>query len=150
MAARLKSSVLRREEKGVGSISMARLMLAGMGGGVVFMGMQLLGIPLLMIPAGLITFISGLILTAPRHGIPLYLHLKLTLLTRLMLAARLDETSIEAKVISLLGMKVENLTLDTVEVLSAPILLEDEGSLDAWEILPDTVHETGFELVSDV
>ena len=67
-----------------------------------------------------------------------------------MLAARLDENSLEAKVISLLGMKVENLTLDTVEVLSAPISLEDEGSLDAWEILPDTVHDTGFELVSDV
>lgn len=150
MAARLKSSVLRREEKGVGSISMARLMVSGMGGGAVFMGMQLIGIPLLMIPAGLVAFIFGLILTTPRHGIPLYLHLKLTLLTRLMLTARADENSIEAKITSLLGLPLDSLTLDTAEVLSAPVLLEDEGSLDAWEILPDTVHETGFELVSDV
>lgn len=149
MAARLKSSVLRREEKGIGSISMARLIVSGMMGGAIFMGMQLLGIPLLMIPAGLVTFIAGLILTAPRHGIPLYRHLQMTLLTRLMLIAQADPDSIAAAIVKFIGVQVDSLSLDTSIVLSAPLVYDENGTLDDWEILPDSDHESGFEIISD-
>ena len=74
MAARLKSSVLRREERGFGSVSMGRLLVSGMGGGAAFMLASLMQLRLLMIPLALGVFIGGLVLTNPRHGIPLYLY----------------------------------------------------------------------------
>ncbi|NJL58061.1 hypothetical protein HC928_25295 [bacterium] len=82
-----QASVLRREERGFGSVSMGRLLVSGMGGGAAFMLASLMQLRLLMIPLALGVFIGGLVLTHPRHGIPLYLYLLVTIRTRLLLAS---------------------------------------------------------------
>lgn len=45
---------------------------------------------------------------------------------------------------------VHLLDLDTDSLLlSAPSISEEEGSLDEWEIVPDSEDLTGFELLRD-
>jgi len=148
MAARLKSSVLRREERGVGSITMGRLIACAMLGGAAFMGMQLIGLRLLMIPAGLGGFIGSLFLTNLRHGIPLYRHLAIILRARLMVSALTDATSWQGQVVVWLDTDPAVLTLDTVKLLAAPVIVE-EGTMDEWEIVADSRSTDGFEVVID-
>ena len=148
MAARLKSSVLKREERGVGSITMGRLIVCAMLGGGAFMGMQLIRLRLLMIPAGLGGFILALFLTGLRHGIPLYRHLVIVLRARLLITALKDPSSWQGQVVTFLDVDTGLLTLDTVKLLSAPVIVE-EGTLNEWEIVLDSQTTEGFEVIFD-
>jgi hypothetical protein len=148
MGARLKSSVLRREERGIGSITMGRLIASAMLGGVGFMTMRLLGTGILMIPGGLVSFVLALVFTGQRHGIPLYRHLWITFRARLLLKAQQESASWQATLVIWLNFNPDGLTLDTVKLLSAPVTLE-EGTLDDWEIVPDSLSPSGFEVVTD-
>jgi hypothetical protein len=148
MAARLKSSVLKREERGVGSVTMGRLIACAMLGGASFMAMQLLGLRLLMIPGGLGGFIMALFLTSLRHGIPLYRHLTIILRARLMVAALTDAASWQGQTVSFFDLDPDTLRLDTVRLLAAPAIVE-EGTLDEWEIVADSRSTDGFEVVLD-
>jgi hypothetical protein len=141
MPARLKSSVLRREERGFGSISMGRLIISGMIGGVVFMLMRVLGLGVLMIPGGLAGFITALILSSPRHGIPLYRHLIMTTKARLMLT----ENSPLAKTFNLTA---DDLILDSSALFSV-VVVEEEVALDGWEIVADSEALAGIEIFTD-
>ena len=149
MAARLKSSVLRREERGFGSVSMGRLLVSGMAGGAAFMFASLMQLRLLMIPLALGVFIAGLVLTNPRHGIPLYLHLLITVKTRLLLAATRQPSGWQSQVTGLLELKAESLRLDATDLLAAPVVSDDDGTLDEWEIVTDSGAVSGFEVVTD-
>lgn len=144
MSARLKSSVLRREERGLGNISMGRLILSGLFGGGVFMLMRVLGLASLMIPSGLITFILSLILTSPRHGIPLYLYGFITMKARLTLSSEgMGQSFAHA-----LGWYAEDLLIEASnEYFSAENT--DSGTLDEWEIVPESAQLVGFEVVTD-
>jgi hypothetical protein len=149
MSACLKSSVLRREERGFGSISMGRLIISGMIGGLCFFAMRLVGMSALMIPAGLVAFIAGLVLTNLKHGIPLYLHWLITLRARLLMDSVEHPQSWIGQATKLLEMNTEQLTLDSAKLLSASAVVEEDGSLDEWEIVPDSEQMVGFEVVTD-
>jgi hypothetical protein len=149
MSARLKSSVLRREERGFGSISMGRLIISGMIGGLCFFAMRLVGLSVFMIPAGLVAFIAGLVLTNLKHGIPLYLHWLITLRARLLMDSVEHPQSWIGQATKLLEMNTEQLTLDSAKLLSASAVVEEDGSLDEWEIVPDSEQMVGFEVVTD-
>jgi hypothetical protein len=149
MSARLKSSVLRREERGFGSISMGRLIISGMIGGLCFFAMRLVGLSAFMIPTGLIAFIAGLVLTNLKHGIPLYLHWLITLRARLLMDSVEHPQSWIGQATKLLEMNTEQLTLDSAKLLSASAVVEEDGTLDEWEIVPDSAQMVGFEVVTD-
>jgi hypothetical protein len=149
MGARLKSSVLRREERGFGSISMGRLIIAGMIGGLSFFAMRLIGLTAFMIPVGLIAFIAGMVLTNLKHGIPLYRHWFITLRARLLMDADKHSHSWTSQVVNILALDNEALILDTAKLLSAPNIIEEDGTLDEWEIVPDSDDLAGFEVVTD-
>jgi len=149
MSARLKSSVLRREERGFGSISMGRLIISGMIGGLGFFAMRLLGLTAFMIPAGIIAFIAVLVLTNLRHGIPLCLHGFITLRARFLMKSLEYPQSWTAKATQLLEMNPEQLTLDSAKLLSASAVIQEDGTLDEWEIVPDSTQLVGFEVVTD-
>jgi hypothetical protein len=148
MGARLKSSVLRREERGIGSITMGRLIASAMLGGIGFMAMRILGTGILMIPGGLVSFVLALVFTGQRYGIPLYRHLWITFRARLLLHAHQESESWQATLVSWLNLDPDGLTVNTVILLSAPVVLE-EGTLDEWEIVPDSLSPSGFEVVTD-
>ena len=147
MAARLKSSILRREERGFGSISMSRLLVSGMAGGGVFMVCALAKLGALMIPGAIAVFIARLVLTHPRFGIPLYLYLLLNFRTRFLLDAQSNGWQSQAA--GLFEMTSASMTLEASTLLAAPVIVEESGTLDGWEIIPDSAHLSGFELVTD-
>lgn len=149
MGARLKSSVLRREERGFGSISMGRLIISGMIGGMSFFAMRLIGLTAFMIPVGLLAFIAGLVFTNLKHGIPLYRHWFITVRARLLMDADKDSNSWTSQVVNILDLDSKALILDTAKLLSAPNIIEEDGSLDEWEIVPDSEDLAGFEVVTD-
>jgi hypothetical protein len=149
MSARIKSSVLRREERGFGSISMGRLIISGMIGGLCFFAMRLVGLSAFMIPAGLIAFIAGLVLTNLKHGIPLYLHWIITLQARFLIDTLENPRGWTAQATRMLEISPEQLTLDTAKLLSASAVVEEDGTLDEWEIVPDSTQMIGFEVVTD-
>src|SRR5688572_11863309 len=120
MGARLKSSVLRREERGFGSISMGRLIISGMVGGMSFFAMRLIGLTALMIPVGIAAFIAGLVFSNLKHGIPLYRHWFITLRARLLMDAASDTKGWTAQVVNMLDLDNDALVLDTAKLLSAP------------------------------
>jgi hypothetical protein len=147
MAARLKSSILRREERGFGSISMSRLLVSGMAGGAVFMLCAMARLSAIMIPSAIAVFIAGLVLTHPRFGIPLYLYLLLNFRTRFLLDAQSDGWQSQA--MGLFEMKADSLTLEASTLLAAPVVVEESGTLDGWEIVTDSAEINGFEVVTD-
>jgi hypothetical protein len=148
MAARLKSSVLRREERGIGSIALGRLIASTMIGGIGFMLLRLLGVGILVLPGALASFVLALMLTNHRYGIPLYRYLLITMRARLLMQALAQPTHWQAQAITWFNFDTTALTLDTVKLLSAPVPTE-EGSLDEWEIVPESRFTEGFEIVTD-
>jgi hypothetical protein len=149
MAARLKSSILRREERGFGSISMSRLLVSGMAGGGVFMVCALAKLGALMIPGAIAVFIAGLVLTHPRFGIPLYLYMLLNFRTRFLLDADQQPAGWQAQLAGMAELKRDGLVLEASTLLAAPVVVEESGTLDGWEIIPDSAQISGFEVVTD-
>ena len=149
MAARLKSSVLRREERGFGSVSMGRLLVSGMSSGAVFLLASLLKLRLLMIPLSLIVLVAGLVLTNPRHGIPLYLYLWVTVRARLLLASTHHPNGWQAQLVKGIGWKAEALVWEGESSHATLSSVGTDTTLDAWEILPDSSLTQGFEVVTD-
>jgi hypothetical protein len=149
MTARLKSSVLRREERGMGAISMARLIASGMAGGLVFMALRVLGAGILTIPGGIAGFILALILTHPRHGIPLYLHLYITNRARLQLQAMDEPHSLSATLAKGLDWHAQHLRLDAQHLFATPVTMDVLETWEDWEIVADSTEVAGFEVVTD-
>jgi len=128
---------------------MGRLLVSGMSSGAVFLLASLLKWRMLMIPLSLLVLVAGLILTNPRHGIPLYLYLWVTTHTRFLLASTHHPAGWQAQVVAGMGWKADHLTLEadtSIVTLSADGM---DTSLDAWEILPDSTLTQGFEVVTD-
>ena len=96
MASDFKSHVLRRDEKGVFGVPFKRWLLAGVGGGLVYMVTSFAfrgwGIPI-----GIVAVILVIVFTAPRGGIPLWLRLIYRLRGSLLLIALRHPGSIAAR-----------------------------------------------------
>lgn len=85
MTATIKSRVLTREEKGIGGISMKRLIFCGMGGGIIYLVLNLSPLSMCSLPMLLFVFITLLIASGQRYGIPRYLWIQLTIKGRMLL-----------------------------------------------------------------
>jgi len=68
MTATVKSRVLVREEKGMGGVSMKRLVFCGMGAGMLYMLVNLSRLSNLSIPALFVSFALGVPLRAKSGG----------------------------------------------------------------------------------
>lgn len=75
MVARMRTNVLKREEKGIGPISFPRLLVSGFGGGLLaYLTAQFIG----FIGGcffGVIGFAAAIAATQPVHGTPLFMFL---------------------------------------------------------------------------
>ena len=118
MASDFKSHVLRRDEKGVFGVPFKRWLLAGVGGGLVYMVTSFAfrgwGIPI-----GMVAVILTIVFTAPRGGIPLWLRLIYRLRGSLLLIALRHPGSVWARLSDLLELPVEVVHLDG-DLLFAP------------------------------
>ncbi len=71
MVARMRTNVLKREEKGIGPISFPRLLMAGFASGlIVYVSAQAFGFVLACL-IGIVAFAAGIAATQPVHGTPL-------------------------------------------------------------------------------
>lgn len=77
MAAQFKSNIRLREEKGVGSVSMKRLIFCGVGAVLIFMVLRFTPLAGLSLPALVVSFVILLILSGARGGLPLWQRLLL-------------------------------------------------------------------------
>ena len=68
MVARMKSRVLVREEKAIGTLTMKRIMICGMGAGVAYYAAQFL-VPICSLPVLIVAFIAMLYATGNRYGV---------------------------------------------------------------------------------
>ena len=71
MSADFKSHVLRRDEKGMFGIAFKRLLLAGVGGGLVYTFVRL-ALPEWSIIVGVLVAVAFLVLMGQRGGLPLW------------------------------------------------------------------------------
>lgn len=104
MAAQFKSNVRLREEKGIGSVSMKRLIFCGVGAVLVFMVLRftfLSNVALLML---VVVFAFLLILTGSRGGLPLWQRLLLGFRGGVVLAAARNPHGIAAQLAQMLNL----------------------------------------------
>ena len=71
MVARMKSRVLVREEKAIGTVTMKRIMICGMGAGIAYYAAQFL-MRICSLPALIGMFIVMLYATGDRYGVARY------------------------------------------------------------------------------
>lgn len=148
MVAEFKSHVLRRDEKGFAGVPFKRLMLSGVGGGLVYT-LGRFAVPDVAIPLALAVGLLLVALTAPRGGIPRWQRLLYRLRGSLLLAAARRPESLAGRLGRLAELPAELARLDGA-ALFAPPLAALEGDLAEWVTfaLPaDADRDDGLELL---
>jgi hypothetical protein len=111
VAADFKSQVLLRDEKGFFGIPFKRLLLAGVGGGLIYTITNLV-FATWSIPVAIGMTIAIVWLTAPRGGIPLWSRLVYRWRGWLLLTASHHPHSVVAQVVDMLDLPVELVRLN--------------------------------------
>lgn len=155
MTAMMKSRVLVREEKGIGGVSMKRLIFCGMAAGILYMLVRLTPLAACAVPLLFGVFIGLVILSGTRHGVSRYAWLWLGWRGQLLLRARNAPQGWAAQVCDALNWEVAALSLDGAMLFPAAptemdlhgieIMTHDDGDgiavLEAddirWEEVPD-------------
>ncbi|MBK8138282.1 MAG: hypothetical protein IPK52_21125 [Chloroflexi bacterium] len=130
MAADFKSHVLLRDEKGFMGVPFKRLLLAGVGGGLIYTLFNI-AVPGWALPAGVLIAIAMLAMTGTRGGIPLWQRLIYRLRGALLLAAARDPHSVLGSVVQVLDLPVELVRLDAATVF-APAQPDYDVDMREW------------------
>jgi hypothetical protein len=148
MVAEFKSHILNRNEKGFLGVPLKRLLLAGVGGGIVYTFGKL-ALPDFSIPLALGVGLLLVLLTAPRGGIPRWQRLVYQVRGSLMLAAAQRPVSLEGSFSKLVELPAELVHLDA-EMLFTPPAADVEANLAEWVTFAqaaDADRGDGLELV---
>jgi hypothetical protein len=146
MTATMKSRVLTREEKGIGGVSMKRLIFCGMGGGVVYFILNLSPLSMCSLPSLLVVFVTLIMASGQRHGISRYQWLLLTLQGRTLLHADQHPTGLTRQWLNQFDMPIDNLhihggdlfvgaTLSDTDLSGIQILNNDQPDAFEFEVL---------------
>lgn len=147
MTATMKSRVLTREEKGIGGVSMKRLIFCGMGGGMVYFILNLSPLSMCSLPSLLVMFIILIIASGQRQGIPRYQWLLLTLKARTLLTAYHQPSGLTAQLIEQLDVPVGKLQIHSGDLFVGT--MQTETDLSGIQILSHDRHDAvGFEVLS--
>jgi hypothetical protein len=149
LVAELKSHVLLREEKGFLGIPFKRLLLAGVGGGLVYT-LGKLALPDWAFPLAIGVGLLFLYSTAPQGGLPRWQRLLYRLQGSLMLAAARHPNSLKGQIAGLLELPSELAGVDG-DALYAPAHTATTVDLAEWVTFAraeDAAQEDGLVLVS--
>jgi hypothetical protein len=130
MTADFKSHILRRDEKGFAGVPFKRLLLGGIGGGLIYTVFRF-ALPDLAIPGGAVAALLFVVLTAPRGGLPLWLRLWLQLRGSLLLAAAAHPAGLAGELARMLNLPSAVAQIDS-EVVFAPPAGLVEVDLSEW------------------
>ncbi len=148
MVATLKTRVLSREEKGIGPVSMKRLIFSGMGAGIVFMIVRVTPLNLCGIPALLVGFVFFLVMSGDKQGVPRYRYLWMTWRGNFILGAARGGWS--ARIANWFSLDVAVTRLYGSTLFSAAPQGDAVSDWD-WEIVEDPFAvDEGLRLVRDV
>ncbi len=149
MVAELKSHVLLRDEKGFLGIPFKRLLLAGVGGGLVYT-LGKLALPDWAFPLAAGVGLLFLYSTAPQGGLPRWQRLLYRLRGSLMLAAARRPDSLPGQIAGLLELPSELAGVDG-DALYAPARAASTVDLAEWVTFAraeDADREDGLALVN--
>jgi hypothetical protein len=118
MAADFKSHVLLRDEKGLFGVPFKRLLLAGVGGGMIYTLFNL-ALPGWSIPVAILSTLGIVLLTALRGGIPLWRRLIYRLRGSMLLIAARYPRSVIGRLTEALELPVELARLDGARIRAA-------------------------------
>jgi len=144
MTATVKSRVLVREEKGMGGVSMKRLVFCGMGAGMLYMLVNLSPLSHLSIPVLFIAFALGVYLTGQTYGIARYRWWLLNGRGRLLLHLYRHPTGLLAQILD--GFDVGQALIHGADLFRAAQTADD--LFGGVQIL-DSDAEGGFEILAD-
>lgn len=119
MVAEFKSHTLSRDEKGFAGVPFKRLMLAGVGGGIVYtLGKFVL--PDWAIPLGAGVGMLLIVLSAPRGGIPRWQRLLYSVRGALMLASIQQPESLRGRLARFLELPTDLVRLEGKTLFAPP------------------------------
>jgi len=130
MAAEFKSHVLSRDEKGLMGIPFKRLLLSGVGGGLVYTLAKVVAADW-SIPLAIAAGIACIFLTAPQGGIPRWQRLQYGMRGSLMLLAARSPDSASGSIARMLELPAELVVLDGGAIF-APAIITTEANLTEW------------------
>jgi hypothetical protein len=144
----IKSRVLIREEKGIGSMTMKRLIFSSMFAGFIFM-LARMAVGGWAVPIFIVTLIITLYFTGERHGIPRYYYLVFYWYSRLTLTAFHNPDGWTARIFRLLKKSPDGVMVSGTQVFSGVTVVDDDWS--QWEIVADSDHldDGGLQIVTD-
>lgn len=147
MVARMKSRVLVREEKAIGTVTMKRIMICGMGAGLAYYAAQFL-VPICSLPTLIVAFIGMLYATGDRYGVARYRWIKDGWHGRLLLTANQYPSGLTARFCSWLGWDA-TVVLARGDKLYAADTRPDDDWAGIQIVEADNPDAGGFELLSD-
>ncbi len=148
MVAEFKSHVLLRDEKGFAGVPFKRLMLAGVGGGIVYTLGKFV-FPEWAIPLAFGVGLLLIVLTAPQGGIPRWQRAWYWLRGGLMLSAVQQPGSLAGRVGRFLDLPAHRVTLEAATLFTPPPS-RSAGTWAEWLTfahLSDADRDDGLELM---
>lgn len=146
MTATIKSRVLVREEKGMGGVSMKRLVFCGLGAGMAYFVVNLSPLHMCSLPTLFVGFVLLIYLSGRRYGVARSAWLVLVWRGRLLLDAYREPSGLSAQFCRLSNLTTEGLLISGGDLLRGTSGVRDVD-LSGVEIL---VGETdGFEILAD-
>ena len=130
MVAEFKSHVLSRDEKGFMNIPFKRLLLAGVGGGLIYT-LGKIAAPDWSIPLAILGVIAFIFLTAPQGGIPRWQRLIYRLRGSLMLLSAHRPESLAGNVGRMMELPADLVALDGGTLFAPPNVMT-EADLTEW------------------
>jgi hypothetical protein len=130
MVAEFKSHILARDEKGFMGIPFKRLLLAGVGGGLIFTFAKIL-IPDWSLPLAVAAGVGFIFLSAQQGGIPRWQRFLYYLRGSLMLLAERHPESLPGQAARMLELPAELIALDSALIFAPPMILT-EANLTEW------------------
>ena len=144
----LKSRVLVREEKGIGSLTMKRLIFSSMFAGFVFL-LARLAVGGWAVPIFILTLIGTLYGTGERYGIPRYAYLAYYGYACLTLTAAQHPNGWAARLFRLAQRRPDGVFVSGAQLFRGVAVAEEDWS--DWEIVADSDHlaDGGLQIVAD-
>jgi hypothetical protein len=130
MVAEFKSHVLSRDEKGFMGIPFKRLLLAGVGGGLVYTFTKI-AVSDWSIPLAIAIGIIFIVLTAPQGGVPRWQRFLYYVRGSVMLSADRHPEGIVGSLARIMELPAELVTLDAGVIFAPPTVLT-EANLTEW------------------
>lgn len=145
MVAEFKSHVLARDEKGFVGIPFKRLLLAGVGGGLVYT-LGKIAFPEWAIPAAIVAGVLFIFFSALQGGIPRWQRMLYQIRGNLMLTAAHSPQSLSGNAAKLLELPAELVKLDAASLFAPPLEM-GEANLAEWVTFAqsrDADHDDGL------